>query len=192
MTAAEFRRQWRRIDRLNARLKTLTILKGAEVDILADGSLDLDDATLAACDIVLVAIHTQLDLAPEAQTRRLLRALDHPSVDVFAHPTGRRIGSRRGARFDQDAVFRAAADRGICLEVNGQPERLDLDDVAIRGALAHGAMLSFGTDAHGVDELGFMAWGVDQARRGWVEKQRVLNARPLAQVLRLLHSARGR
>ncbi|MDE3151670.1 MAG: DNA polymerase/3'-5' exonuclease PolX [Gemmatimonadota bacterium] len=187
---AGFRRQRRKIDRLNARLKTLTVLAGAEVDVHADGTLDLADETLAALDIVFVALHAQLDLPPERQTERVLKALSHPSVDVFAHPTGRLINGRRGARFDLDRALRAAVDHGVLLEVDAQPERLDLDDTAVRAAIAAGAHLVIDTDAHAPAELRFMRWGVDQARRGWAAKSAVANTRPLSRFLKLLHAHR--
>lgn len=192
LDAAGFRAQMRRIDALNARLTRLTLLKGAEVDILPDGSLDLDDDTLAALDIVLVSLHSRLDLDPAAQTARVTRALRHRSVDVFAHPTGRLINGRAGARFDFAEVCRVAAGEGKMLEVNAQPSRLDLDDVSARAAIARGVTLTIGTDAHATAELGFMRWGVDQARRGWVTARDVLNTRPLDAVLRALHGARRR
>ncbi|MFI5244061.1 MAG: DNA polymerase/3'-5' exonuclease PolX [Gemmatimonadales bacterium] len=185
-----FRRQMRRIDRLNSRLRRLTLLKGAEVDILADGSLDLDDDTLRALDIVLVSIHSKFDLPPAEQTRRVVRALSHPSVDVFAHPTGRIIERRRGAEFDFGEVCRVAAGRGVLLEVNAQPERLDLDDVCARAAVEHGVHLVVSTDAHATAELRFMSWGVGQARRGWAEKKHVANTLPLGALLKLLHRRR--
>ncbi|HEU5169917.1 MAG TPA: DNA polymerase/3'-5' exonuclease PolX [Gemmatimonadales bacterium] len=185
-----FRRQMKRIDRLNARLRHLTVLKGAEVDIHADGSLDLDDATLAALDLVVVSVHSAFDLPEREQTRRVRRALQHPSVDVLAHPTGRLIGRREPVRLDLEAIARCAAEHGVFLEVNAQPDRLDLDDLALRAALGCGADLVISTDAHAVAELGFMRWGVDQARRGWATRDRVANTRPLQSLLKLLHSAR--
>jgi DNA polymerase (family 10) len=187
---AGFRRQMRRIDRLNASLRRLTILKGAEVDIHADGRLDLDDATLAALDLVCVSIHSAFDLGEREQTRRVLAALRHPSVDILGHPTGRLIGRREPIRLDLEQVAAAAADHGVLLEVNGQPDRLDLDDVAVRASLAHRVRLVVSTDAHAVAELGFMRWGVDQARRGWARREDVANARPLAGLLKLLHRSR--
>ena len=189
---AGFRRQMRRIDRLNARLRSLTILKGAEVDIRADGTLDLDDETLAALDVVVVSVHSSFDLPVEAQTRRLLRAIAHPSVDVLGHPTGRIIGKRRAEEIDLEQVYRAAGDHGVLIEVDAQPERLDLDDMAVRAAIAHGVTLAIDSDAHTVAELGFMQWGVAQARRGWAERKHIANTRPLAQLLRLLHHGRRR
>jgi DNA polymerase (family 10) len=189
---AGFRRQMKRIDRVNATLRGFTILKGAEVDIDADGTLDLDDDTLAELDLVVVSLHSKLDLPEAEQTRRIVRALRHPSADIFGHPSGRLIGTRRGATFDLDEVCRAAAGEGVLLEVNAQPQRLDADDLAARAAIGHGVMLSIDTDAHAVAELNFMRWGIDQARRGWVEKRNVANTRPLAGLLRLLHGARRR
>jgi DNA polymerase (family 10) len=187
---AGFRRQWRRIERLNAGYRGFTILKGAEVDILADGSLDLDDDTLAEFDIVLVSLHSRLDLPAREQTRRVLKALRHPSVDVLAHPTGRLVGRRPPAAFDLREVVRAAVDYGVVLEVNAQPERLDLDDTACRLATELGATFTISTDAHSAADLGLMRWGVDQARRGWLSAGQVANTRPLASLRRLLHAAR--
>ncbi len=187
---AGFRRQRKKIDKLNARLRTLTVLAGAEVDIHPDGKLDLKDDTLAALDIVLVALHAKFDLEPAKQTERVLKALSHPNVDVFAHPTGRLINGRRGAQFDLDRVVGAAVDHGVLLEVNAQPERLDLDDVSVRAAIGAGARIIIDTDAHSPAELRFMRWGVDQARRGWAEKVDVANTRPLSRFLKLLHAHR--
>ncbi|HVB31873.1 MAG TPA: DNA polymerase/3'-5' exonuclease PolX [Gemmatimonadaceae bacterium] len=187
---AGFRRQRKKIDKLNARLNKLTVLAGAEVDIHADGTLDLRADTLSALDIVFVALHAKLDLDPAKQTERVLKALTHPSVDVFAHPTGRLINGRRGARFDFDRVAQACRDHGVMLEVDAQPERLDLDDSAVRSAIGAGAMIIVDTDAHSPNELRFMRWGVDQARRGWAEKSDVANTRSLSRFVKLLHAAR--
>ncbi|HEX6965248.1 MAG TPA: DNA polymerase/3'-5' exonuclease PolX [Gemmatimonadaceae bacterium] len=188
---AGFRQQMRRIDRLNARLRSLTVLKGAEVDIRLDGTLDLDDETLAALDIVFVAVHSHFELAPEAQTRRLLRAITHPHVDVLGHPTGRLIGKRRGELFDLHAVCAAAAEHGVMLEVDAQPDRLDLDDVACRAAIDQGVRIVIDTDAHATAELGFMRWGIAQARRGWAQRRHVANTLPLERLRKLLHGGRG-
>jgi DNA polymerase (family 10) len=190
LDAAGFRKQWRRIDRLNRRHKRLTILRGVEVDIHADGTLDLDDRTLAGFDLVLASIHSRFTLPMATQTRRLLRAIAHPSVDIIAHPTSRLIGRRAPIDFDREQVFRAAADAGVWLEVDAQPERLDLDDAACRRAIGLGVTLEISTDAHATAELGFMRWGVDQARRGWVDAAHVANTRPLARLLRSLRRAR--
>lgn len=185
-----FKKQWKEIDEVNARLKTLTVLKAAEVDILADGTLDLDDDTLRELDLVVVSLHSRLSLEPAEQTRRVVRALAHPSVDIMGHPRGRMLLKRDGARFDLEEVCKAAVDHGVMLEVNAQPDRLDLDDVAAHTALGHGIRLVVSTDAHSTRELLNMRWGVDQARRGWATRAGVANTLPLAQFLKLLHAKR--
>jgi DNA polymerase (family 10) len=190
MDRAGFRRQRQAIDAWNARGTALTLLAGAEVDILADGTLDLDDATLAALDVVLVSLHSRLTLPAAAQTRRLVRALRHPAVDILAHPTGRLLGARAGARFDLAEVCRVARGQGVMLEVNAHPERLDLDDAMVRTALEHGVRLTLGTDAHATLELRHLHWGVDQARRGWATADDVANTRALPALRALLHGAR--
>lgn len=186
-----FRRQRRAIDRWNARASGLTLLAGAEVDIRRDGSLDLDDVTLADLDLVVVSIHSALGLPRVEQTRRVLQALAHPAVDILGHPTGRLLGRRPPMALELGEVFRAAAARGVILEVNAQPDRLDLDDVAVRAALDQGVRLAISTDAHSTAELGFMRWGIGQARRGWAGARAVVNTRPLAQLRPLLHQRRG-
>jgi len=143
-----------------------------------------------ALDIVFVALHAKLDLTPAQQTERVRKALSHPNVDVFAHPTGRLINSRRGAQFDLDRMVQAAVDHGVMLEVDAQPERLDLDDLSVRAVLNAGARIIIDTDAHSPAELRFMRWGVDQARRGWAEKADVANTRPLSRFMKLLHAHR--
>jgi len=187
---AGFRRQGRVIDRLNARSR-LTILKGAEVDILRDGSLDLDDETLAGLDLVIVSVHSHFELSAREQTRRLIRALRHPAVQILAHPTGRMIGARAPIRADLDELWRVAAAEGVLLEVNAQPTRLDLDDVTARTAVTRGAKLVINTDAHSTAELGFMRWGVDQARRAWATASDIANTRSLSGFLKLLRQRRS-
>lgn len=190
MDRAGFRRQRQRIEQLNGSLRHLTVLAGAEVDILRSGKLDLDDDTMRALDFVVVSLHSGLRLGEAEQTARLVRALSHPAVDVFGHPSGRLIGRRQPIAVRWEEIYRIAADRGVILEVNAQPERLDLDDLHVRAAISHGVRLSLGTDAHAVDELRFMGWGVDQARRGWAERDDVVNTLPLARLRKLLHAAR--
>jgi DNA polymerase (family 10) len=188
---ADLKRQRARIETLNQTLHGCAILAGAEVDILPDGSLDLDEDTLWSLDVVVIALHSSLTLPRREQTRRVLRALAHPAVDILAHPTGRLLGHRVGAALDLEEVTRAAADRGIMLEVNAQPERLDLNDVAIQAALRHGVRLAISTDAHAPAELGFMRWGVDQARRGWATAKDVANCLPLSELRLQLHAGRA-
>jgi len=183
---AGFRRQRKRIDRLNTHLKRLTVLQSAEVDIHPDGTLDLDDVALDALDLVVVSIHSAFDLPERRQTERVLRALENRRVDILAHPTGRLIGRRAPMRMQLNRIFEAAAERGVLLEVNAQPERLDLDDVQCRAAIEAGVGIVISTDAHATAELRFMRWGVDQARRGWARKPDVANTRTLSQLLKLL------
>ena len=184
LDAAGFRTQWKAIERLNQRGARPRVLKSVEVDILADGALDLDDDTLAGFDLVTASVHSAFDLPAEKQTRRLLRAIRHPAVQILAHPTGRLIGERAAIKADWDQVFRAAAGRGVWLEVNAQPSRLDLDDLASRQAVALGVTLTISSDAHSAAELDLIRWGVDQARRGWVTARSVANSWPLTRLMR--------
>ena len=186
LTRAGFRRQSRAIDALRKRLSTLTVLKSAEVDILDDGSLDLDDATLAELDIVVVAVHSRFAMSKAAMTRRIVRALRHPRVHILAHPTGRLIGRRDPYALDLPAVIAAARDYGVLLEINAQPDRLDLNDAHVEMARDAGVKLVVSTDAHRTQELDYMRFGVNQARRGWCEAGDIANTRRLAVLRKLL------
>jgi DNA polymerase (family X) len=183
------RQQWREIDELAGRHPEIRILKGMEVDILADGSLDLSEEGLAGLDLVVVSIHSRFELPPAEQTERILKALAHPRVHVLAHPTGRRIGKRKPIDFDHDAVFTAAAELGVAVEINAQPERLDLSDRLAMRARELGARLVISTDAHSVANLAFMRHGVAQARRAWLEPGDILNTLPLDRFLASLRGA---
>ncbi|MFX1674968.1 DNA polymerase/3'-5' exonuclease PolX [Paraburkholderia sp. A2WS-5] len=184
--AARLAAQIDEIDGLNAQLTGITLLKGIEVDILEDGSLDLPDAILARLDLVVGAIHSHFDLPRERQTERILRAMDHPCFTLLAHPSGRLIGSREPCDIDMLRVVRKAQARGCFLEINAQPERLDLTDTACRMAKDHGVLVSIGSDAHSMAGLDDLSLGVNQARRGWLEKADVLNTRPLAKLRALI------
>jgi DNA polymerase (family 10) len=150
-----------------------------EVDVLADGTLDLEDELLEALDLVVVAIHGRFGLDRAAQTRRVLRALAHPAVDVLAHPTGRLLGRREPLDYDMDAVLASAREHRVALECNAHPHRLDLKDTHMARARELGIPIAIDTDAHRVRELGLMRYGVEQARRAWLEPKHVLNARTL-------------
>jgi DNA polymerase (family 10) len=180
LTCGAFHQQFKAIERLQKKCAGITILRGAEVDILDDGTLDLDDATLAELDVVVVAVHSKFNLPRPAMTRRIVRALAHPHVQILAHPTGRILGQREPYQADFDEILKAAADYGVALEINAQPERLDLDDVQARAAQEAGVALVISTDAHRIEELTCMRYGVDQARRAWCEARHILNTRPLA------------
>ncbi len=177
------------IDKFNQTPTGLTILKGAEVDILEDGSLALADSVLGRLDLVVIAVHSQFGLSKAKQTRRILRALDRPHVSILAHPFGRLLGDGRPPyELDFERVLTAVRERPCYLEINAQPQRLDLDDIHAKAARDAGALLSIASDAHSADQLGFLEDGVRQARRGWVRKQDVLNARPLHRLRALLRN----
>ena len=174
------------IDDLNAELSGITLLKGIEVDILEDGALDLPDSVLKKLDVVVAAVHSGLKLSRARQTARILAALDNPYVRILAHPTGRLIGEREPCDVDMLAVVRKARARGVALELNAHPDRLDLNEVHCRMAKDEGVLVALGSDAHGVDGFDVLRYGVGQARRGWLERKDVLNTRPLAELKRWL------
>lgn len=174
------------IDRFNTGLKDFRVLKACEVDILADGELDLPDDILGRLDLVVGAIHSDFGLSAKAQTERVLKAMDNRLFNVFAHPTGRLIGERPGYEIDLDVVMKGALDRGCFLELNAHPSRLDLDDVHCRAARALGLKLALSSDAHSTLGLANIRYGVDQARRGWLGPEDVLNTRSWSELKTLL------
>jgi DNA polymerase (family 10) len=192
LDAGRLARQIDRIDELNAGLKGLVLLKGIEVDILEDGKLDLPDAVLKRLDLVIGAIHHRFDLPRDRQTDRLLRAMDHPCFTILAHPTGRLIDERPACDIDLQRVIRHARGRGCFLELNAQPARLDLTDLACRMARDEGVLVSINSDAHSTLGLDDVRLGIGQARRGWLRAQDVLNTRPLEALRALLDAAMGR
>lgn len=190
MDAERLARQLDEIDRVNEELDGLTLLKGCEVDILADGSLDLPDSLLERLDIVVGAVHGYFRLSAAQQTRRILRAMDSPWFTVLAHPTGRLLLERDTFAVDMRAVIRHARQRGCFLELNAQPQRLDLDEHYCRLAKEEGVLVSIASDAHRVSDFALLDYGVGQARRGWLERGDVLNTRSLAQLRSLLQRSR--
>jgi DNA polymerase (family X) len=186
LDAKRLRQHWKAIDKLARKLKRITLLKGVELDILEDGTLDLPDDVLAEADWVVASIHYGQNQPREKITRRLLNAIQNPHVQAIGHPTGRLIGKRKSMEVDRDTVFQAAADYGCLLELNSQPDRLDLDDIALVAARERGVGIVMSTDAHSVEELGFMEFGVYQARRAGLEAKDVANTRSLAQFRKLL------
>jgi DNA polymerase (family 10) len=175
------------IDRLNEKLEgRIVLLKGIELDILEDGALDLPDGILKRLDLRVCSVHYKLDLSRKRQTERILRAMDNRYFNVLGHPTGRLIGQREAYELDLERVVEGAAERGCFLEVNAQPKRLDLDDGGCRLAKETGAKVVISTDAHSAANLDFMRFGVDQARRGWLESGDVINTRSLDALLGLL------
>mgnify|MGYP001574392936 CR=1 FL=1 len=183
---ARLARQIREIDKLNAKLKGFTILKGIEVDILKDGSLDLPDSILSRLDVVVASVHSFFDLPREAQTDRVLRAMENRRVSIIGHPTGRLIGEREPYDIDMDRVMSAAHDLGCFLEINAEPDRLDLNDIHSHAAKSKGVKVAISTDAHSANGFQYMRFGIDQARRGWLTADDVINTRSLAKLRKLL------
>jgi len=174
------------IDRLNDELKGITLLKGIEVDILADGRLDLPDKVLRRLDLVVGAVHSQFHLPRDKQTERILRAMERPCFTLLAHPTGRLLQQREAYDIDMARIIKQAGARGCFMELNSQPLRLDLDEFHCRMAHDEGVMVSINSDAHAKQHFDYLQYGIDQARRGWLEKRDVLNALPLRELRALL------
>jgi DNA polymerase (family 10) len=178
--------QMEEIDGLNEELEGLTVLKGVEVDILEDGSLVLSDDVLKRLDLAICSVYTKMDLPRDRQTERIIRAMDNPHFSILAHPTGRLIGEREGCDVDLELIMDAALERGCYIELNAQPDRLDLDDVHAKMAKERGLKIPISTDAHRVHQLDYMRFGVGQARRGWLARDDVLNTRSLEDLRGLL------
>jgi len=180
--------QRKEIDQVNAQLKReghkFRVLQGIEVEVRSDGALDLSDEVLAQLDLVQASIHTALDQPREKITARAIRAMQHPAVRILGHPSGRLINEREGADYDWEALFRAALEHDVALEINSDPSRLDLNDVLARRAVELGCKLSISTDAHAPAGLRHMALGVMVARRAWVTPASVINAWPLSKLLK--------
>jgi len=172
------REQAREIKNLGKQLKGVTILRGIEVDILDDGSLDLPDNALAELDWVVASVHYKLDQNPRDMTRRLIKAIRNRNIDAIGHPTGRLIGHREPSSFDLGEILRVAREEGCAMEIDSQPERLDLTDTMCMAAKRAGVKLVISSDAHSPREIDLLEYGVNQARRGWIEAGDVLNTRP--------------
>ena len=186
LDSARLLQQTEAIDRLNATLSGITILKGIEVDILEDGNLDLPDEVLGRLDLVVGAVHSRFNLSNRRQTERIMKAMDHPHFSILAHPSGRLIGRREPYDVDMLGIIRKARERRCFLEINAHPERLDLTDIHCRMAKEEGVLLAVNTDAHSMLDLENARFGVGQARRGWLEKSDVLNTRSYAELRKLL------
>ena len=185
------RAQAREIDRVQADIPEVRILKGCEVDIHPDGSLDLPDDVLARLDFVIASVHSSFAMTEARMTDRVIRALENPFTHMLAHPTGRKVGRRPGYPLDVRAVVEAAAALGVAIEVNGGPRRLDLDHRGLRLCGELGARVAITSDAHGADRLDNIRYGLDQARRGWLQAHQIVNAGTLQQVLEWTRERRG-
>jgi len=186
LTVEKISEQREAIDALNEEYEDFRLLHGIEVNIRGDGTLDYPDEVLAAFDVVTASLHGGLSQPRERITERLLSAIRNPHVDIIGHPSGRLINRRDPSDFDEDTVFAAAAETGTALEINSQPDRLDLKDSHARRAMEAGVDVAINSDAHSTDQLQLVRYGVATARRGWVEKGRVLNALPLDALLERL------
>ncbi|MFP3912893.1 MAG: DNA polymerase/3'-5' exonuclease PolX, partial [Desulfobacteraceae bacterium] len=175
LDAKRLSEQIKAIDKLNEELEGIRILKGIEVDILEDGSLDLPDDILKELDLRVCSVHYKQNLSQQKQTERIIRAMDNPYFNILAHPTGRLINERKPMELNLEKIMEAAKDRGCYLEVNAHPDRLDLSDSYCKMAREMDLKLAISTDAHSTSDLDFMRFGVNQARRGWLEAGDVLN-----------------
>jgi DNA polymerase (family 10) len=186
LDAVRLREQWKEIEEVVARHPEIRLLRSLEVDILADGSLDLDDEMLERLDLVVVSVHSRFELPAAEQTERILAAVRHPAVNILAHPTGRLLGRRKPFEFDLDEVLHACREHRVAVELNAHPERLDLKDTHLMRARELEVPVVISTDAHRPDHLDLMRYGVEQARRAWLEPRHVLNTRPLSELLEAL------
>ncbi|MBV9710046.1 MAG: DNA polymerase/3'-5' exonuclease PolX [Ktedonobacteraceae bacterium] len=191
LSEEQLQRQGEEIDRLNEEFADrLHILKGTECDILRDGSLDYSDEVLASLDFVVASIHSNFNLTREEQTKRMLRAIANPNVDIIGHPTGRILLGRAGYDLDMDAVIDAAAEHGVCIEINAHPSRLDLDWRLVRRARDRGIKIPIDPDAHALAGIDDMRYGIAIARKGWLRAIDVLNTMETNQLLEFF-SGRG-
>ncbi len=187
------RRQGEEIDRLNEEFAgRILILKGSECDILRDGSLDFSDETLASLDFVVASIHSLFNLPPEEQTQRMIRAIANPYVDIIGHPTGRLLLDREGYTLDIDTIIDAAAEHGVCIEINAHPSRLDLDWRYLRRARDKGMKIPVDPDAHSIDGLDVVRYGINMARKGWLRPADVLNTLSTEAILAYFRARRKR
>jgi DNA polymerase (family 10) len=185
LDSRRLREQWREIEQTEARVGKIRLLRGIEVDILEDGSMDLPTAILAELDWVVGSVHYKLDQRADLMTKRIIKAIRNPHVDAIGHPSTRLINQREPSSFDFAEILRVAREEGCALEINAQPDRLDLDDTACLAAKRAKVRLVISSDAHHPLNFDLLQYGVNQARRGWVEATDVLNTRPLKQFLSL-------
>ncbi len=176
----------KRIDKAQERIEGIRILKGVEVDILPDGSLDLEDWVLKECDVVIAAVHYRFGMPEEEMTQRIIKGISNKNVDIFGHPTGRLIIERPGYAVNIKELIKAAKDYGVVLEINAHPDRLDLKDIHARLAKDNGVKLVISTDAHSAKQLELMRYGVFTARRAWLEAKDAINTYPLTKLLKAL------
>jgi DNA polymerase (family 10) len=183
LSEERFRRQWKEIDGLNAELAPFRILKGVELEIKADGTLDFEGPLLDEFELVGASLHQSFRQPADKLTERVVRALSNPSVDFLCHATNRLLGEREGNPIDLKKVISTARDNGKMLEIDGEPDRLDLDDTWARRAKDEGVRLVVDSDAHSAGQLDNMSYGVTVARRAWLESKDVANTWSLKKFL---------
>lgn len=176
--------QRKEIDKLNSRLKNFKILQGAETNILNDGSIDIKDEALKKLDYAIAGIHSNFKMEKEKMTERIIKAMKNPYIKIISHPTGRILKRRDEYQCDFDKILRAAKEFKVILEINSFPERLDLNDQNIRRAKGAGVKMVINTDSHHKDQLRYIELGIAQARRGWAEKEDIINTQPLEKLLK--------
>ncbi len=177
-------KQMKEIDKINKKINGIKILKSAEVNILENGSLDIKNEVLAMLDYVIIGIHSGFKMKKDRMTERIIKAMKNPYVDIVAHLTARKIKEREECNIDFDKILQVAKENNVILEINSQPIRLDLNDQNIRRAKNVGVKMVINTDFHHKDQLKYMKFGIYQARRGWAEKQDVINTQPLDKLLK--------
>jgi len=186
MDEKELAEHLKAIEKANGKAAGIEVLKGVEVDILADGSLDLADSIIEECDIVLASIHSRFNMPEEEMTERIIKGISNPNVNILGHPTGRLILERPAYQVNLKKVFEAAKELGVVMEINAYPDRLDLNDVNARMAKEMGLKIAINTDAHATTQLELMRFGVYTARRAWLEKKDVINTYTPKKLLRTL------
>jgi DNA polymerase (family 10) len=185
LTEKQLRKQWKEIDEVNSNLTDIEILKGAEVDIAADGRVAADKTVLEELDIVVASVHSKLDQPKAEMTRRLVKAMENDYVDIIGHPTGRKIHQKEGSQIDLETLFETSKTTETFLEINSFPNRLDLDDLNAKAAAEAGCRLVINTDAHNREHLLYMRLGIAMARRGWLKRQDVINTMSLRNLMEL-------
>ena len=191
LDAQALRAQGEEIDRVQRDFAEIRILRGCEVDILPDGSLDHDDEVLADLDLVVISVHSAFEMSEVRMTDRIIRAMENPLVHILGHPTGRKLGRRNPYPVDLHEVLRAAARLKVAVEVNSNPRRLDLDHRGLWLCGELGVSVVVNSDAHSVARLDNVRYGVDQARRGWLQARHIVNTGALAEVLHWIRQRRN-
>ncbi|MBN2367249.1 MAG: DNA polymerase/3'-5' exonuclease PolX [Calditrichaeota bacterium] len=179
-------KQIEKVEKVNKNYKNFRIIKSMEVDILEDGSLDLPNSILSELEVVVCAVHYHRDMSRKKQTKRVLKAMENPFFHILAHPTGRIIGEREPYEIDLEEIMKEMVNNGCFIELNAQPDRLDISDTYCRMAREIGVKVAISTDAHSISDLNFMRFGIYQGRRGWLEPDDVLNTRPYKSLLKLV------